>query len=267
MATPMSLETGLPAAASAAGKFVLRTEGLTKTFAGFTAVSNLNLHVRRGSVHALIGPNGAGKTTVFNLLTNFLTPTRGKIFFNEDDITAMAPAEVARRGLVRSFQISAVFPGLSVLDNIRIALQRPSGLATQCWRSDKILGRLDERCFELIESVGLKNYRTAIAGELPYGRKRALELATTLALEPEVLLLDEPMAGMGREDIGRIAGLIKSVAAGRTVVMVEHNLSVVADLCDRVTVLQRGEILAEGSYSEVSADPQVREAYLGVDHE
>lgn len=267
MANNMSSVARLPAAHSTGGEFVLRTEGLTKTFAGFTAVSNLKLQVRRGSVHALIGPNGAGKTTVFNLLTNFLTPTRGKIFFNDADITAMAPAEVARRGLVRSFQISAVFPGLTVLDNIRIALQRPSGLATQCWRSDKILRRLDDRCAKLIESVGLNNYTNAIAGELPYGRKRALELATTLALEPEVLLLDEPMAGMGREDIGRIAELIKTVASGRTVVMVEHNLSVVADLCDRVTVLQRGEILAEGSYSEVSADPQVREAYMGVDHE
>lgn len=246
---------------------VLRTEGLTKTFAGFTAVNKLNLNVRRGSVHALIGPNGAGKTTVFNLLTNFLAPTRGKIFFNDRDITGMAPAEVARHGLVRSFQISAVFPGLSVLDNIRIALQRPSGLATQCWRSDRILGRLDERCSQLIESVGLANFRTATAGELPYGRKRALELATTLALEPEVLLLDEPMAGMGREDIQRIASLITSVAKGRTVVMVEHNLSVVADICERVTVLQRGEILAEGTYSEVSTNPQVREAYMGVDHE
>ena len=246
---------------------VLRTEGLTKTFSGFTAVKNLDLKIKRGTVHALIGPNGAGKTTVFNLLTNFISPTSGKIYFNEANITGMAPAEVARLGLVRSFQISAVFPGLSVLDNVRIALQRPQGLATQCWRSDKILDRLDERCMQLIDSVGLSSDKHSVAGELSYGRKRALELATTLALDPEVLLLDEPMAGMGREDIGRISTLIKAVSQGRTVVMVEHNLSVVADLCDRVTVLQRGEILAEGSYQEVSGSTAVREAYLGTEDE
>ena len=259
--------TAMPSAVVSDADVVLQTVGLTKTFSGFIAVNNLDLKIKRGSVHALIGPNGAGKTTVFNLLTNFLPPTAGKIYFNDEDITGMAPAEVARRGLVRSFQISAVFPSLTVINNIRIALQRPQGLATQCWRSDKILDRLDERCMQLIDSVGLSVYKNSIAGELSYGRKRALELATTLALDPEVLLLDEPMAGMGREDISRIATLIKAVSNGRTVVMVEHNLSVVADLCDRVTVLQRGEILAEGSYQEVSHNAAVREAYLGTEHE
>jgi len=267
MSGESSTKSGMQDSSAFISDIVLRTEGLTKTFSGFTAVKNLDLNIKRGSVHALIGPNGAGKTTVFNLLTSFIHPTAGKIYFNDENITSMAPAEVARRGLVRSFQISAVFPNLTVLNNVRIALQRPKGLATQWWRSEKILDRLDERCMELIDSVGLNKYQDSLAAELSYGRKRALEFATTLALDPEVLLLDEPMAGMGREDIGRIASLIKAVSNGRTVVMVEHNLSVVADLCDCVTVLQRGEILAAGSYQEVSNNPAVREAYLGTDHE
>jgi len=246
---------------------ILSATGITMEFRGFVAVKDVTLSIREGTVHALIGPNGAGKTTVFNMLTKFLTPTRGRIEFRGRDITAMKPAEVARLGLVRSFQISAVFPHLTVLDNVRVALQRPSGLATQFWRSSKILSRLDERALELIEAVNLSAYAHLPAVELPYGRKRALEIATTLALDPAMLLLDEPMAGMGHEDIGRISDLIRQIAENRTVLMVEHNLHVVEDLCDRVTVLARGEILADGSYDEVSADPRVREAYMGTEHE
>jgi branched-chain amino acid transport system ATP-binding protein len=215
----------------------------------------------------LIGPNGAGKTTVFNLLTKFLTPTRGQITFKGSDITGLKPAEVARLGLVRSFQISAVFPHLTVLDNVRVALQRPSGLATQFWRSSSTLSSLDRRALELIEAVNLSSYKDLPATELSYGRKRALEIATTLALDPAMLLLDEPMAGMGHEDIGRISDLIRRIARNRTVLMVEHNLNVVADLCDRVTVLARGEILSDGTYDKVSQDPRVREAYMGTEHE
>jgi len=246
---------------------ILSATGITMEFRGFVAVKDVTLSIREGTVHALIGPNGAGKTTVFNMLTKFLTPTRGRIEFRGRDITAMKPAEVARLGLVRSFQISAVFPHLTVLDNVRIALQRPSGLATQFWRSSGVLSRLDERALELIEAVNLSAYAHLPAVELPYGRKRALEIATTLALDPAMLLLDEPMAGMGHEDIGRISDLIRRIAESRTVLMVEHNLHVVEDLCDRVTVLARGEILADGSYDEVSADPRVREAYMGTEHE
>ena len=242
---------------------ILSARGLTKAFKGFLAVKNVDLDVREGAIHALIGPNGAGKTTVFNLLTKFLPPTSGRISYAGRDITGLAPAEVARAGLVRSFQISAVFPHLTVLDNVRVALQRQAGLATQFWRSERVLKRLDERALALVEAVNLQDYRSSTAVELPYGRKRALEIATTLALEPRVMLLDEPMAGMGHEDIGRIVDLVRRVAEGRTVLMVEHNLSVVADLCDRVTVLQRGEVLAEGSYAEVSTDPRVRVAYMG----
>jgi branched-chain amino acid transport system ATP-binding protein len=236
-------------------------------FRGFVAVKDVTLSVNEGTVHALIGPNGAGKTTVFNLLTKFLKPTRGRISFRGTDITPMKPAEVARLGLVRSFQISAVFPHLTVLDNVRVALQRPSGLATQFWRSSAALSSLDRQAMELIEAVNLSAYRDLPATELSYGRKRALEIATTLALDPAMLLLDEPMAGMGHEDIGRISDLIRRIARNRTVLMVEHNLNVVADLCDRVTVLARGEILADGSYETVSADPRVREAYMGTEHE
>lgn len=245
-------------------RYVLSTKGLTKEFKGFVAVKNVDLNVREGSIHGLIGPNGAGKTTVFNLLSKFLQPTAGSITHRGFDITRLPAADVARRGLVRSFQISAVFPHLSVLDNLRVALQRPHGLATQFWRSDTVLRALDQRAQELIDAVGLGALIQAPAGELPYGRKRALELATTFALEPDVMLLDEPMAGMAHEDIRQIGQLIKRLAAGRTVVMVEHNLDVVEDLCDRVTVLQRGEILAEGDYRQVSTDDRVREAYMGT---
>jgi branched-chain amino acid transport system ATP-binding protein len=248
------------------GDIILKTEDLVKQFAGFVAVSGVNLSVGRGTIHALIGPNGAGKTTCFNLLTKFLTPTRGRIVFNGRDITPLAPADVARLGLVRSFQISAVFPHLTVLENVRIALQRRRGGSFDFWRSSRVLDALNERALALIEDVGLAAFAGAAAIELPYGRKRALEIATTLALDPEMLLLDEPMAGMGNEDIERISALIRAVAASRTVLMVEHNLSVVANLSDRITVLTRGRVLAEGNYEQVSANPEVREAYLGVGH-
>ncbi|MBP0615643.1 ABC transporter ATP-binding protein [Jiella mangrovi] len=246
---------------------ILSARGLTKEFLGFRAVSDVDLDVREGTIHALIGPNGAGKTTVFNLLTKFLTPSSGTIFFRGDDITGVKPADVARLGLVRSFQISAVFPHLTVLDNVRVALQRKAGLDTQFWRSNRVLDRLDDEANRLIDAVGLSAFAGHDAAELPYGRKRALEIATTLALDPPVLLFDEPMAGMGVEDIGRISDLIRRIAKGRTVLMVEHNLSVVADLCDRVTVLARGEILAEGDYDTVSSDKRVREAYMGSEDE
>ncbi|WP_406856771.1 ABC transporter ATP-binding protein [Alsobacter sp. KACC 23698] len=244
---------------------ILQAEGLTKEFLGFVAVKNVNLSVKPGSIHALIGPNGAGKTTVFNLLTKFLTPTSGRIVFEGTDVTGEQPAAVARRGLVRSFQISATFPHLTVLENIRVALQRRAGLATQFWRSDKVLRLLDGRARELIADFNLDVYADAPAVDLSYGRKRALEIATTLALEPKMLLLDEPMAGMGHEDIDRVVALIRKAAVGRTILMVEHNLSVVSDLCDTITVLQRGEIIAEGDYAKVSQDPKVREAYMGME--
>jgi branched-chain amino acid transport system ATP-binding protein len=245
---------------------ILVTEDLTKEFAGFVAVNGVNLSVARGTIHALIGPNGAGKTTCFNLLTKFLAPTKGRILYKGEDITGMAPADVARLGIVRSFQISAVFPHLSVLQNVRIALQRTRGGSFDFWRSEKHLNEFNARAMELIAEVGLAAYAELPAVELPYGRKRALEIATTLALDPEMLLLDEPTAGMAHEDIERISALIKRVAANRTVLMVEHNLSVVENLCHRITVLTRGRVLAEGDYKTVSNNPDVREAYMGVGH-
>jgi branched-chain amino acid transport system ATP-binding protein len=245
---------------------ILETEGLTKEFGGFTAVNDVSLRVQRGTIHALIGPNGAGKTTCFNLLTKFLSPTSGRIVFNGKDITAMQPADVARLGIVRSFQISAVFPHLTVLENVRIALQRKRGGSFDFWRPSSVLDVFNDRAMELIVDVGLGEFANWPAVELPYGRKRALEIATTLALDPEMMLLDEPMAGMGHEDIARIAELVKRVSSNRTVLMVEHNLSVVADLSDRITVLTRGRVLAEGDYATVSNNPDVREAYMGVGH-
>ena len=246
---------------------ILETEDLTKEFSGFVAVNGVGLRVERGTIHALIGPNGAGKTTCFNLLTKFLSPSRGRITFKGRDITALPPAEVARLGLVRSFQISAVFPHLTVLENVRIALQRRRGGSFDFWRSRSVLDTFNDRAMALIADVALTSFAETLAVELPYGRKRALELATTLALDPEMMLLDEPTAGMGHEDIDRITALIKAAAADRTVLMVEHNLSVVANLSDTITVLTRGRVLAEGDYATVSANPEVREAYMGTGHE
>jgi branched-chain amino acid transport system ATP-binding protein len=242
---------------------ILETRALTKEFKGFVAVKDVSMRVRRGTIHALIGPNGAGKTTVFNLLTKFLIPTRGAITYKGRDITNVDAARIARMGLVRSFQISAVFPHLSVLENVRIALQRKRGGNYDFWRSERLLDQFHDQARSLIADVGLTQFERHQAVDLPYGRKRALEVATTLALDPEMLLLDEPMAGLGREDIGRISELVRQVAKNRTVLMVEHNLSVVANLSDHITVLQRGEILAEGDYAAVSADQRVIDAYMG----
>jgi branched-chain amino acid transport system ATP-binding protein len=249
-----------------ASDVILETEQLTKEFRGFVAVRDVNLRVRRGTIHALIGPNGAGKTTCFNLLTKFLTPTRGRIHYGGREITRARPADIARLGLVRSFQISAVFSNLSVLENVRIALQRRRGNSFDFWRSQAVLDELNGRALELLDAVGLAAFANSTAVELPYGRKRALEIATTLALDPDMLLLDEPTAGMGHEDIDRIAKLIKRVAANRTVLMVEHNLGVVEHLSNTITVLARGEILAEGDYAGVSRNPDVIQAYMGTAH-
>ncbi len=243
---------------------VLETRKLTRDFAGFVAVSGIDLTVRRGTIHALIGPNGAGKTTFFNLLTRFLAPSSGSIYYQGTDITGERPAAVARMGLVRSFQISATFPHLTVLENVRIALQRKLGNSFRFWQSERTLDRLDDRARELLGWVGLADFAGLPAAELSYGRKRALEIATTLALDPELMLLDEPTSGMGHEDVGLITELIRKVSANRTVLMVEHNLGVVARLSDRITVLARGCVLADGTYDEISRNPDVRTAYMGT---
>ncbi len=243
---------------------ILATTGLTREFGGFVAVNDVTLRVERGTIHALIGPNGAGKTTFFNLLTKFLTPTSGQILYNGNDITFEKPAQIARRGVIRSFQISAVFPHLTVLENVRIGLQRKLGNSFHFWKSQDQLSVLDDRAMALLELVDLGKFASMVTVELPYGRKRALELATTLALDPELMLLDEPTQGMGHEDVDRVTQLIKKVAANRTVLMVEHNMNVVSGICDAITVLQRGAVLAEGSYSEVSKNAQVMEAYMGT---
>ena len=249
---------------SMADAIILETRGLIKEFKGFVAVNDVNLKVRRGEIHALIGPNGAGKTTVFNLLTKFLIPTRGQILFNGRDITGEKPAQIARRGIVRSFQISATFPNLSVVENVRIALQRGAGLSMQFWRSERVLDNLNDRAMALLAEVDLQDMAHLMAVELPYGRKRALEIATTLAMEPELMLLDEPTQGMGHEDVDRVTQLIKKVGANRTILMVEHNMNVVAKIADTISVLQRGQVIAEGPYAVVSQNPQVLEAYMGT---
>jgi branched-chain amino acid transport system ATP-binding protein len=256
-----------PVGDASAQPVILETRGLTKSFGPFTVVDGVDLAVRRQTIHALIGPNGAGKTTVFNLLTKFLAPSAGRIFFKGNDITDKSAVDVALLGMVRSFQISAIYPDMSSRENVRMALQRPTGLSMKFWRSERDLQPLERRVDELLDAVGMASYAHWRAGDLPYGRRRALEVATTLALDPEVLLLDEPMAGLAHEDIDKVSELIRTVAKTRTVLMVEHNLSVVAALSDRITVLARGQTLAEGDYATVSADPRVREAYIGSDDE
>ncbi|MGE0430473.1 MAG: ABC transporter ATP-binding protein [Hydrogenophaga sp.] len=248
-----------------ASDIILETRGLTKEFKGFAAVQDVNLRIKRGTIHALIGPNGAGKTTVFNLLTKFLQPTKGSIHFNGIDITREEPAQIARRGVVRSFQISATFGHLTALENVRVGLQRKLGTSFHFWRSERSLNQLNDQAMALLEEVDLTSFARTLAVEMPYGRKRALEIATTLALDPELMLLDEPTQGMGHEDVDRVADLIRKVAAKRTIAMVEHNLSVVEKLSDHITVLQRGQVLAEGPYTVVSQDPRVLEAYVGVE--
>ena len=247
-----------------ADHFVLETRGLTKEFNGFLAVSGVDLRVRHGQIHALIGPNGAGKTTCFNLLTRFLTPTRGQIIYKGEDVTSTKAAEIARRGIVRSFQVSAVFPHLTVLENVRVALQRTLGTTFHFWKPASSLAALDPKAMTLLDAVDLGAFAQTAAVELPYGRKRALEIATTLAMEPELMLLDEPTQGMGHEDVGKVTALIQRASAGRTVLMVEHNMKVVASIADTITVLQRGRIIAAGPYSEVSKNPLVIEAYMGT---
>ena len=243
---------------------ILETRQLTKEFKGFTAVSGVDLRVERGHIHALIGPNGAGKTTCFNLLTKFLAPTSGRILFNGRDITAARPAQVARMGIIRSFQISAVFPHMTVLENVRVGLQRRLGTSFHFWRSSRALDGLNGQALALLGEVGLETFADTLTADLPYGRKRALEIATTLAMEPELMLLDEPTQGMGHEDVHRVTELIRKVAAGRTILMVEHNMKVVAGICDRISVLKQGAVLAEGTYAEVSGNPLVMEAYMGT---
>ena len=246
------------------GDFILEARGLVKDFGGFVAVRGVDLNVERGTIHALIGPNGAGKTTVFNLLTKFLAPTSGQILFEGKDITNWKPAEIANLGIIRSFQISAVFPHLTALENVRVALQRRLGVSYRFWESSHVLEKLHDEARDKLASVGLSQFADTPAVSLAYGRKRALEIATTLALDPKLMLLDEPTQGMGTEDVGRVTDLIREVSAGRTILMVEHNLGVVSTLADTITVLNRGEILAEGPYETVSRDPAVMEAYMGT---
>lgn len=244
--------------------WILETKNLSKQFYGFMAVNNVNLKVKRGHIHALIGPNGAGKTTCFNLLTKFLKPTSGNIIYNGADITSQKPAQVARMGIIRSFQISAVFPEMSVLDNVKIGLLKRRGGYYKFWQSQKVLDHLDDEAYALLEEVGLHNYAQHLTSNLPYGHKRALEIATTLSMNPELMLLDEPTQGMGHEDVDRITQLIKKVGANRTILMVEHNMKVVSTISDKITVLARGAVLAEGNYDEISSNPEVMQAYMGT---
>jgi len=246
--------------------YALEARGLSREFGGFFAVHNVDFRLARNSIHAVIGPNGAGKTTLFNLLTKFLAPSAGAILHDGEDVTRLSPPEMAKRGVGRSFQISAVFPGLTVRENVELALLKDNGLAWSLFDRIARHRRVADRADAALARFGLTDHANKMAGSLSYGRKRALELATTLALEPSVLLLDEPMAGLGHEDIDRVTGLIREASSGRTVLLVEHNMNVVSKLADRITVMVRGEVLAEGSYAEVASRTDVMAAYTGQAH-
>ncbi len=243
---------------------LLQTRSLTKEFRGFRAVSDVDLVVQTGTVHALVGPNGAGKTTLFNLLTGFLEPSSGTIEYDGHDITGKRPEDIAHLGITRSFQITSLFDALTLREHLELALASRTGLGMRFWQSVTRFGRFDDRATALLDQVGLADLSGLPAGSLAYGQKRALELALALALDPKLLLLDEPTAGMGVEDVDRTIALVKQVAEGRTVVLVDHNMHVVGSLADTVTVLQSGQVLAEGPYEQVRQDPRVVEAYLGT---
>lgn len=242
---------------------IISVKNLSKRFDALAAVDDVSLEVRAGHIHSIIGPNGAGKTTFFNLLTKIHKPTSGHVYFRGRDITSLGPADIARLGIGRSFQISAVFPTLTVMQNVLVALQARHGDALQFWRAPAALVPLHDEARRVLALVDLERFAESPAAALPYGRKRALEIATTLALNPTLLLLDEPMAGMGPEDVLHVSGLLRRIVEGRTILMIEHNLSVVADLSDHITVFSRGRIVASGNYATVSSDPHVVEAYIG----
>jgi branched-chain amino acid transport system ATP-binding protein len=254
---PVQATSGIP---------LLATRSLAKDFRGFRAVDGVDLTITAGAIHALVGPNGAGKTTLFNLLTGFLAPTSGSILYRGKDITGKTPEQIVHLGIARSFQITSLFDQLTGLEHLELALASPTGLGMRFWRSERRMGQFRGRSLELIDEVGLARLADKPAGSLAYGQKRALELALALALDPSLLLLDEPTAGMGLEDVDRTIALVKQVAKGRTVVFVDHNMHVVGSLADRVTVLQQGRILAEGSYEQVRLDDKVIIAYLGQAH-
>jgi branched-chain amino acid transport system ATP-binding protein len=245
---------------------VLVVRGLTKEFRGFRAVDNVDLRVEEGTVHALVGPNGAGKTTFFNMLTGFITPTAGQILFSGEDVTRLPPEEMTRRKMARSFQVTSLFEHLTALEHVTLALQSATNMGYRFWQSEKRLNQFNDDARTILNRVGLADVARRQAGSLPYGQKRALEMALVLALEPRLLLLDEPTAGMSMDDVGRMIALIKQVRVGKSVVLVEHNMGVVSELADRVTVLQRGTVLAEGTYAEVRDNPKVIDAYLGQTH-
>ena len=253
----------MPATQGATQRVALRTTGLSKSFRGFQAVNAVDLEVHEGGVHALVGPNGAGKTTLFNLLTGFLKPSAGTITVFDQDITGLQPEQIARLGVARSFQITSLFENLTPREHVELALQGLTSQGLRFWRSEKLLGRHRTLVDDLLDQVGLADLADRPSGLLAYGQKRALEMALVLALDPKVMLLDEPTAGMGLEDVDRTIELVRRISEGRTVVFVDHNMHVVGSLANRVTVLQQGEILAEGSYDEVRNDQRVITAYLG----
>jgi branched-chain amino acid transport system ATP-binding protein len=241
----------------------LETRDLSKDFAGFRAVDRVTIALDDGKIHALVGPNGAGKTTLFHMLTGFVRPSAGAIHAFGVDVTGLPPDRISRMGVARSFQITSLFDRRTALQHVVLALHVADPVSLRFWTSERALLRYRDRAMAILDEVGLTGVASRTAASLPYGQKRALELALALALEPKLLLLDEPTSGMGLEDLRRTIALIRHVHAGRTVLIVEHNMGVVAELADRVIVMQQGRVIADGTYEDVRHDPAVVTAYLG----
>ena len=246
-----------------ASQVVLRAEGLKKYFGALQVINGVDLAVRRGAIHSIIGPNGAGKTTLFNLLTGFLKATDGKIFYLDREITGLAPHRIARLGLARSFQITSVFPELTVHENVRVSTQATEPGRYNFLVDYKRLAHTAERADAILESIGLIGQRDLLCKNLSYGERRVLDIGISQATSPQVVLLDEPLAGLQTADHERIAGLIREMAKTITVVLIDHNIDIVTSISDMITVLNQGEVIAEGTPDEIKGNQKVQEAYLG----
>jgi branched-chain amino acid transport system ATP-binding protein len=256
-----TIPTGAPAPDGGGAPVILRTEGLTVRFGGLAALNNVSVAVRRGEIRAIIGPNGAGKSTFFNCLTGVIRPTRGRILFEDDDITGLPPDRISRKALARSYQITNIMPGATVLENVRIAAQSRRH-AWSLLRHHRAYTDVLGRSRTVLDSVGLLDKEGELAANLSHGEQRNLEIGIALATEPKLLCLDEPTAGMSVTETHATVELVRRIAADLTILIVEHDMEVVMGLAQTITVLHYGEVLAEGAPAEIQANPRVQEVYL-----
>ena len=242
---------------------LLEVRGLRKSFGALLASDDVDLEVLEGEAHAIIGPNGAGKTTLISQLAGNLRPDRGRVLFAGEDITALSAPARARRGFARSFQITSIYPDFTALENVMLAVQAHSGSSFRFWRPAREEPSLRSAASAILEEVGLGGRSGVLAANLAHGEQRALEIATALATRPRLLLLDEPVAGMGVEETQRMIALLSFLKGGKTLILVEHDMDAVFSLADRISVLVYGRIIATGAPEEIRANPEVRRAYLG----